>query len=156
VQKLSSGTVTNHLCALRFFYIQTLKKRWSFADTPYPKKRHRLPTILSQEAVAQLIDAAPTAFYRTLLMTLSYHHGRYDKSCYPRSSEVRVIRPEADVRSSPSINLQPAAASICANEPARISPQNNVDISCRTTASTTPYMLRQYRISGTAILPSTA
>jgi site-specific recombinase XerD len=61
VQKLSPGTVTNHLCALRFFYIQTLKKPWSIADTPYPKKRHRLPTILSQEEVGQLIDAAPTA-----------------------------------------------------------------------------------------------
>jgi integrase len=36
----------------------------------YPKKRHRLPTILSQDEVAQLIDAAPTAFYRTVLMTL--------------------------------------------------------------------------------------
>ena len=70
VQKLSPGTVTNHLCALRFFYIRTLKKPWSIADTPYPKKRHRLPTILSQEEVAQLIDAAPTAFYRTVLMTL--------------------------------------------------------------------------------------
>ena len=70
VQKLSPGSVTNHLCALRFFYIQTLKKPWSIGDTPYPKKRHRLPTILSQEEVAQLIDAAPTAFYRTVLMTL--------------------------------------------------------------------------------------
>jgi site-specific recombinase XerD len=62
--------VTNHLCALRFFYIQTLKKPWSIADTPYPKKRHRLPTILSQEEVAQLINAACTPFHRTLLMTL--------------------------------------------------------------------------------------
>src|SRR5271166_4316646 len=70
VQKLSPGTVTNHLCALRFFYIQTLKKPWSIADTPYPKKRHRLPTILSQEEVAQLIDAACTPFHRTILMTL--------------------------------------------------------------------------------------
>jgi integrase/recombinase XerD len=70
VQKLSPGTVTNHLCALRFFYIQTLKKPWSIADTPYPKKRHRLPTILSPGEVAQLIDAAPTAFYRTVLLTL--------------------------------------------------------------------------------------
>ena len=70
VQKLSPGTVTNHLCALRFFYIQILKKPWSIADTPYPKKRHRLPTILSQEEVGQLIDAAPTDFYRTVLMTL--------------------------------------------------------------------------------------
>src|SRR5690348_2671298 len=70
VHKLTPGTVTNHLCALRFFYIQTLKRPWSIADTPYPKKRYRLPTILSQEEVTQLIDAAPTSFYRTILMTL--------------------------------------------------------------------------------------
>jgi integrase/recombinase XerD len=69
-RKLSSGSVTNHLCALRFFYVQTLKRPWSVADTPYPKKAHRLPTILSQEEVAQLIDAASTPFHRTLLMTL--------------------------------------------------------------------------------------
>src|ERR1700758_576734 len=75
VQKLSPGSVTNHLCALRFFYIQTLKRPWSIADTPYPKKRHRLPTILSQEEVAQLIDAAYTPFHRTILMTL-YHQFR--------------------------------------------------------------------------------
>ena len=69
-RKLSPGSVTNHLCALRFFYIQTLKKPWSIADTPYPKKTHRLPTILSQEEVAQVIDAACTPFHRTILMTL--------------------------------------------------------------------------------------
>jgi integrase/recombinase XerD len=34
VQKVSPGTVTTTLCALRFFYIQTLKKPWSIADTP--------------------------------------------------------------------------------------------------------------------------
>jgi integrase/recombinase XerD len=69
-RKLSPGAVTNHLCALRFFYIQTLKRPWSIADTPYPKKVHRLPTILSQEEVTQLIDAASTPFHRTILMTL--------------------------------------------------------------------------------------
>jgi site-specific recombinase XerD len=67
VHKLTPGSVTNHLCALRFFYIQTLQRPWSIADTPYPKKRYRLPTILSQEEVAQLIDAAPTPFYRTII-----------------------------------------------------------------------------------------
>jgi site-specific recombinase XerD len=69
-RKLSAGTVTNRLAALRFFYIETLKKAWSIAETPYPKKTHRLPTILSQEEVARLIDAAGTPFYRTLLITL--------------------------------------------------------------------------------------
>jgi len=51
-------------------YIQIFKSPWSIADSPYPKKRYRLPIILSQEEVAQLIDAAPTPFYRTILMTL--------------------------------------------------------------------------------------
>jgi serine/threonine protein kinase len=38
--------------------------------TPYPKKAFHLPSILSQEEVARLIDAALTPYHRTLLMTL--------------------------------------------------------------------------------------
>ena len=69
-RKLSSGSVIYRLSALRFFYIKTLKKAWSVAETPYPKKNHHLPAILSQEEVARLIEAAGTPFHRTLLMTL--------------------------------------------------------------------------------------
>ena len=69
-RKLSSGTVAIRLAALRFFYTKTLRRAWSVADTPYPKKAHRLPAILSQEEVAQLIAAACPAFHRTILMTL--------------------------------------------------------------------------------------
>ena len=69
-RKLSSGTVVIRLAALRFFYTKTLRRAWSVADTPYPKRNHRLPAILSQEEVAQLIDAACPPFHRTILMTL--------------------------------------------------------------------------------------
>jgi integrase/recombinase XerD len=69
-RKLSPGTVTTRLAALRFFYTKTLKKAWSIADTPYPKKRHRIPSILSPEEVAELIDAARTSYQRILLMML--------------------------------------------------------------------------------------
>jgi integrase/recombinase XerD len=69
-RKLSSGTVVIRLAALRFFYTKTLRRAWSVADTPYPKRNHRLPTILSQEEVTQLIDAACSPFHRTILMTL--------------------------------------------------------------------------------------
>src|SRR5215472_4464584 len=64
----SPGTVTQRLAALRFFYVKTLKKAWSSADTPYPKQPFHLPTIPSREEVARLIDAASTPFHRTLLM----------------------------------------------------------------------------------------
>ena len=69
-RKLSPNSVIRHLAALRFFYVKTLKRSWSIAETPYPKWVFRLPTILSQEEVAQLIDAALTPYHRTLLMTL--------------------------------------------------------------------------------------
>ena len=68
-RKLAANTVIQRLAALRFFFIKTLRKPWSVADTPYPKKTYRLPLILSQEEVARLIDAAETPFQRMLLMT---------------------------------------------------------------------------------------
>src|SRR5579859_75360 len=69
-RKFSPNTVAQRLAALRFFYTKTLKKVWSIEETPYPKKTLHLPTILSQEEVARLIDAAWPPFHRTLLMAL--------------------------------------------------------------------------------------
>jgi len=69
-RKLTANSVTQRLGALRFFYIKTLKQSWSVELTPYPKKVLRLPSILSQEEVTRLIEAAPTPFQRILLMTL--------------------------------------------------------------------------------------
>jgi len=69
-RKFAASTVTVYLAALRFFYTKTLKRVWSTTETPYPKRVSALPAVLSQEEVAQLIDAALTPFHRTLLMTL--------------------------------------------------------------------------------------
>jgi site-specific recombinase XerD len=69
-RKFAASTVTVYLAALRFFYTKTLKRAWSTAETPYPKRGSALPTVLSPEEVAQLIDAALTPYHRTLLMTL--------------------------------------------------------------------------------------
>jgi integrase/recombinase XerD len=43
--KLAPNTVTQRLAALRFLYIQVLKRGWIAAETPYPKKVLRLPEI---------------------------------------------------------------------------------------------------------------
>jgi site-specific recombinase XerD len=66
----SPNTVTARLGALRFFYIKVLKRNWSIAETPYPRKVIHLPEILSPEEVAHLIDASRTPFQRAVLMTL--------------------------------------------------------------------------------------
>jgi site-specific recombinase XerD len=69
-RKLVARTVTQRLAALRFFVVQTIKKGWSVADTPYPKKTRPLPSILSPEELASLIDSSQTRFHRIVLMTL--------------------------------------------------------------------------------------
>ena len=69
-REASRSSVTQHLAALRFFYTRTIKKVWSMADTPYPKKTRHLPIILSPEEVTHLIDSSQTRFHRILLMTL--------------------------------------------------------------------------------------
>jgi integrase/recombinase XerD len=70
-RKLAVGTVVNQVAGLRFFFVRTLKRRFPPDSIPYPKYPHqRIPTVLSPEEVARLIDAAGNLQARTILMTL--------------------------------------------------------------------------------------
>jgi integrase/recombinase XerD len=69
-EQLTPRTVRLHVAALRFFFVKTLKRRYLLDDTPYPKAPRRLPTILSVEEMARLIDAADGLYHRTMLMVL--------------------------------------------------------------------------------------
>jgi integrase len=56
--------------ALGFLFVKTLRRHFLAEYIPFPKIRKRLPTVLSPEEVAQLIDSARNLYHRTLLMTL--------------------------------------------------------------------------------------
>src|SRR3990172_2471400 len=68
--RLAVGTLANYVAALRFFFVKTLKRQPFRESLPYPKRRDRLPTVLSLEEVSRLINAAGTLYRRTLVMTL--------------------------------------------------------------------------------------
>jgi integrase/recombinase XerD len=68
--QLQPKTVRLHVSALRFFFVKTLRRRYLLDDTPYPKAPQRLPSILSVEEMARLIDAADGLYQRTMLMVL--------------------------------------------------------------------------------------
>jgi site-specific recombinase XerD len=70
-KKLEPSTVEVRISALRFLYKRTLKRRdLAFDDLIFPKVPHKLPTVLSQEEVVRLIDAAPNRLYRAILVLL--------------------------------------------------------------------------------------
>jgi site-specific recombinase XerD len=70
VRKLAPRTVKLHVCAIRFFFNKTLRRRYPVEDTPYPKAPRRLPQVLSVEEVTRLINAAQSLSHRTMLMVL--------------------------------------------------------------------------------------
>jgi site-specific recombinase XerD len=94
----SPGTVRQRLAALRFFYVKTLRRAWSIADTPYPKKTHRLPTVLSREEVAQLIHAARTPSARILLMSLYATDARCSELTHLKVSDIDSQRMVVHIR----------------------------------------------------------
>src|SRR5260370_2619073 len=91
-QKLAAGTVRQRLAALRFFYTKTLKKSWSIEETPYPKKTLHMPTILSQEEVARLIDAARPPLHRNLLVPLHPTPPRRPELPHPKDTPLHTHR----------------------------------------------------------------
>jgi integrase/recombinase XerD len=68
--QLQPKTVRLHVSALRFFFVKTLRRRYLLDDTPYPKAPQRLPSIVSVEEMARLIEAADGLYHRTMVMML--------------------------------------------------------------------------------------
>jgi integrase/recombinase XerD len=69
-RKFAVNTVVARIAALRFFFVKTLRRPYQREDLPSPRRPKKLPTVLSQEEVARLIDSAGNLFQYTILMTL--------------------------------------------------------------------------------------
>ena len=69
-RKLSARTIAGRTAALRFLFVKTLRRPYLADALPFPKHSRRLPTVLSQEEVARLIDASGNLMHRAMVMTL--------------------------------------------------------------------------------------
>src|SRR3989344_2873080 len=65
----SKNTIMLAAAALKFFYVQIMKK--PFAEVKMPKKDSRLPTVLTKDEVSTLLNVADTEKSR-LIMSLLY------------------------------------------------------------------------------------
>lgn len=88
-RKLAVRTVVQRVCAVRFLYCKTLKRRDMKEDLPYPRKYRRwLPVILSVEEVARLLNSARNLFHRALLMTVYSCGLRRSEACRLKVSDI--------------------------------------------------------------------
>ena len=97
-RKLSPGTIEGHTAALRFLFVKTLRRPYVPDQIPFPKRPRKLPTVLSQEEVARLIDSAPNLMQHTMLMTLYATGLRRAELCHLKVSDIDSERMVIHVR----------------------------------------------------------
>jgi integrase/recombinase XerD len=86
---LKPHTVMQRMCALRFLYLKVLKRPFHRDDLPLPKAlRRQVPTVLSPEEVARLIDSAANLRHRTILMALYSTGMRRAELCHLRPEDI--------------------------------------------------------------------
>jgi integrase/recombinase XerD len=97
-RKLSPGTIEGRTAALRFLFVKTLRRSYLPDHIPFPKRQRRLPTILGQQEVARLIDAASNLMHRTMLMMLYATGLRRAELCHLTVSDIDSKRMVIHVR----------------------------------------------------------
>ncbi len=66
----SFSTMNQALCAIKFFYTQTLHREWAILDVIRPPKVQKLPDVLTQTEARRLLQAVRLPHYRTCLTTI--------------------------------------------------------------------------------------
>ena len=82
----SARNVATH--ALRFFFLVTLRRPWTIETIPSAKAESRLPVVLSQEEIQQLIDAAPTLTTHVILSTIYATGMRVSEAVHLRITDI--------------------------------------------------------------------
>ncbi len=95
---LSPGTVEQHVSALRFLYVKTLKRQYMHEHLPMPKRQRPLPDVLSREEVQRLLDSASNLYHRAMLMTLYSTGVRRAEMCRLKVSDIDSQRMIVHVR----------------------------------------------------------
>jgi integrase/recombinase XerD len=87
-RKLSPGTIQSRCAALRFLFVKTLRRPYLLDENPFSKRPRKLPTVLSPEEVARLIDSAQNLMHRAMLMTLYATGLRRAELCHLKVTDI--------------------------------------------------------------------
>lgn len=69
-RKVAWGTFNIYVFAIRFFFLNTLKREWDIKAIPYQKRGRKLPEILSGVELSSLFKTVSNIKHRAILMTM--------------------------------------------------------------------------------------
>lgn len=68
--RLARPSMVQAFCALKFFYVHVLHRPFEVENLVFPRRGRKLPRVLTQSEVRQLLDSASDLKEQTILMTL--------------------------------------------------------------------------------------
>src|SRR2546430_356402 len=63
-KKVSRSSATIALCAIKFFFQNTLQRNWSSLKLLRPPKERKVPVVLSRQEVQQILSSVRVVLYR--------------------------------------------------------------------------------------------
>jgi integrase len=88
VKKWKRATVTVSLCGIKFFFTQTLKRKWATLELVRPQREKRLPVILTLEEIKRILRCVRFQYYRVCLLTIYSCGLRLGEGCKLKVSDI--------------------------------------------------------------------
>ena len=97
-RKVSWATLRLTYSALKFLYVDTLKREWTLEKLPPARREKRLPVVLSHEEIKRLLDVVRNGKHRVLIMACYSAGLRVSEAVHLKVSDIdsqrMVIRVE--------------------------------------------------------------
>jgi site-specific recombinase XerD len=99
-RKLARQTVTIALCGIKFFIQTTLRRDFSLTGVPVPKRRKKLPVVLSREEVRSILGYVREARFSACLKLIYACGLRLGEACRLAPSEIDSARGVVIIRNA--------------------------------------------------------
>src|SRR5437762_7604474 len=91
-KKVARTTATITLCAIKFFFQNTLQRNWTCFKLLRPPKSKKLPVVLSREEVQKILSCVRTPIYRVCLTAIYAGALRLNEGCCLQIADLDTAR----------------------------------------------------------------
>jgi site-specific recombinase XerD len=98
-RKLGFSSFNQAVCGLRLLYSQTIKRDWPVVMIPFGKRARTLPTVLSDQEVAALLQWTPNLKHRTFFTTLYAAGLRISEAANLKPTDIDSQRMQLNIQS---------------------------------------------------------